>query len=220
MIAYIAPFALYIVCSQFLSDSPDNYPLLYSGTVALTGAAAFILLWRKKVFTVHTRILPGILVGIVGIIAWIFICSLNLEQNLMAYLPEWLQPDDRAAFNPFTAIDSRTGQYGFIAIRLFGLAVLVPVIEEVFWRGFLARWIVDQNWESQPIGHFTPASFIWITALFTLAHPEWFAAAVYCILINLLLMWKKDLWNCIVAHAISNLLLGIYVLQLKAWALW
>ena len=63
-------------------------------------------------------------------------------------------------------------------------------------------------------------SFLWIVMLFTLAHPEWFAASIYCILLNILLYWKKDLWLCIVAHGTSNLVLGIYVLLTGSWVLW
>src|SRR5262249_30767252 len=101
-----------------------------------------------------------------------------------------------------------------------GLAVLVPVAEELFWRGFLARWLVNPDWQRQPLGHFTPASFIIVTVLFTLAHPEWLAAAVYCALLNGLLAWKRDLWNCVVAHGVSNLALGVYILTEKDWKLW
>ncbi len=110
--------------------------------------------------------------------------------------------------------------YSFIVIRMIGLAILVPLIEEVFWRGFLARWMIDEDWETIPLGTFNWNVFFYVTALFTLAHPEWFAAAVYAVLINTLFFWKKDLWPCIVAHAVSNFLLGVYVLTTRSWSLW
>jgi hypothetical protein len=59
-----------------------------------------------------------------------------------------------------------------------------------------------------------------VTLMFTLAHPEWMAAAVYCVLLNLLLSWTRDLWNCVVAHGVSNLVLGVYVLWTDSWELW
>jgi len=221
MITYIAPFALYLIFSQVLAESPQQlYPLLYSGVVLLTGLVTFFLLRKKNIIHIHSDIFAGILFGVVGIIVWILICKLQLEQLLMGFLPGWLQPEDRVAFNPFTTLSGPLQQWGFISVRLVGLAILVPIVEEIFWRGFLMRWIIDPDWQKQPIGRFTLSSFLWITLLFTLAHPEWFAAAVYCILINILLYWKKDLWNCIVAHATSNLLLGIYVVYFGAWELW
>lgn len=221
MLTYIAPFALYLIFSQVLAHSSQQlYPLLYTGVVLSTGLATFVLLNGKRIIRFHSNIGAGLLFGVVGIIAWILICSLELEQSIITFLPEWLQPEDRVAFNPFVAMEDPVQQWGFIGVRLLGLAVLVPIIEEIFWRGFLMRWIIDPAWEKQPLGRFTLSSFCWITLLFTLAHPEWFAAAVYCVLLNILLYWKKDLWNCVIAHATSNLLLGLYVLYFGAWELW
>ncbi len=220
MIPFILPFTLYLVFSQFLSHFPDQYPVLYGITIILVGLSAIILLRGKKIIKMHSQIAPGILFGIIGIIAWILICRLQLEQSITQFLPEWLRPEARASYNPFQSIDNTTGQIAFIMVRLLGLAILVPVIEEVFWRGFLLRWIISPDWQQEKIGVFTIKSFIWINFLFALAHPEWFAAFVYSALITILLYWKRDLWNCIVAHATSNLLLGGYVLYTGNWGLW
>jgi CAAX prenyl protease-like protein len=110
--------------------------------------------------------------------------------------------------------------WGFVAVRLVGLALVVPVAEELFWRGFLARWLLGPDWQTRPVGQFTPVSFAIVTLLFTLAHPEWVAAAVYCALLNGLAYWTRDLWNCVVAHAVSNLVLGGYILTTGDWKLW
>jgi CAAX prenyl protease-like protein len=166
------------------------------------------------------RVLPGLIVGIVGIALWIGICQLEWDERIAALLPSWLQPAPRVGFNPFSAIGSAPAQWAFVAFRLIGLALLVPVVEELFWRGFLARWLIAPQWQSQPLGRFSPFSFVGVTLLFMLAHPEWLAAAVYCGLLNLLLAWTRDLWNCVVAHGVSNLLLGIYVLVTGSWQLW
>jgi CAAX prenyl protease-like protein len=158
--------------------------------------------------------------GILGIALWIWLSGLGAEQYLMGFLPDWLRPEARAAYNPFQSLSDPFVCWGFVAIRMVGLAVVVPVAEEVFWRGFLMRWIISSDWENRPIGQFTLGSFFWVVGLFTLAHPEWLAAAVYCALLNGRLYWKRDLWNCVVAHGVSNLLLGIYVLSTGNWSLW
>src|SRR5207245_8058970 len=117
-----------------------------------------------------------------GIALWIGLCWLNLEQEFAAFLPPWLRPT-RAAFNPFERITEPAARWSFIAARLAGLVILVPVVEELFWRGFLLRWLMSQNWQHQKLGHFNGQSFVMVTFLFTLAHPEWLAAAVYCSLL-------------------------------------
>ena len=220
MVPFVLPFALYLVLSQFFTQSPQYYPIFYAVSVVIVGAVTMFLLHDRNLLAMHRRIVPGILVGVVGIVAWILISQLQLEQAIIRKLPEWLQPGERSAFNPFLSIESPYGRWSFIAVRLMGLALLVPVVEEIFWRGFLLRWVISPDWQEQEIGRFSLKSFLWITFLFTLAHPEWLAAAVYCIILNLLLYWKKDLWNCIVAHGTSNLLLGVYVISSQTWELW
>jgi CAAX prenyl protease-like protein len=103
---------------------------------------------------------------------------------------------------------------------MLGLVVLVPLAEELFWRGFLWRWIQNPNWTEVPLGQWHWPSFVGVTLFFTAVHPEWLAAAVYGALIGLLWCWKRDLWQCVVAHATSNLVLGIYILTTSSWHLW
>jgi CAAX prenyl protease-like protein len=220
MISYILPFSLYLAISQFSGEFPNIYPLYYGASVVTVGLVSFFMLRGKGIFKIHRHVMPGIAFGIVGIAAWIYISQLQLEQPIMQLLPTWLQPGDRVSFNPFLSIANPVGQWSFIAVRMFGLAILVPVVEEIFWRGFLMRWVISPKWHEQKIGIFTPKSFLWVVFLFTLAHPEWFAAAVYCALLNVLLYWKRDLFNCIIAHATSNLLLGFYIIYSGNWQLW
>ncbi len=220
MLPFIAPFALYLIFSQFSGQFPDHFPLFYTVSVVVVGVTTVFLLRGLDILRMHRNVVPGIIFGIAGVVLWIFISRLQLEQSIMWILPEWLQPSEREAFDPFLSIDNTANQWAFITIRLMGLALLVPVVEEIFWRGFLLRWVISPDWQDQKLGVFTLKSFLWVTFLFTLAHPEWIAAAVYFSLISVLFYWKRDLWNCIVAHSTSNLLLGIYVISTRTWELW
>jgi CAAX prenyl protease-like protein len=126
----------------------------------------------------------------------------------------------RTAYNPGEAIPSETVRYAFIAVRFIGLALLVPVMEELFWRSFLIRFASDQRWEEKPIGWFTPAGFAMVVGLFALAHPEWLAAAL-CATAYGWLVWKtRSVLACVVAHAVTNFGLGIYVMTTGHWELW
>ena len=221
MLPYVLPFALYVALTQILPEFPaEYYPWLYGAVVLIVGAVAGYFLSARRLIRVHWNILPGVGAGILGIALWIWLSGLGAEQYLMGFLPDWLCPEVRPAYNPFESLSDPLACWGFVAIRMIGLALVVPVAEEVFWRGFLMRWIISTDWENRPIGEFTPGSFLWVVGLFTLAHPEWLAAAVYCAFLNGLLYWKRDLWNCVVAHGVSNLLLGIYVLSTGNWSLW
>ena len=220
MVPYVVPFSLYLLFSQVAAHYSSLYPWLYIATVIMVGGATLYLLSGRKLFQIHGDVLPGIAFGIAGIILWILLSHSNLDEAVISLLPVWLQPGQRLAFNPFEAIPNPFFHWMFILVRSVGLVLLVPVAEELFWRGFLLRWIISANWEEQPIGIFTFRSFLWVVLLFTSAHPEWFAAAAYCILLNILLYWKKDLWLCIIAHSTSNFIVVVYVLLTGSWILW
>ncbi len=211
----------------------DGYAIAYSIVVTLLAILIGILAVRAKKeraqdsgkpcsllpFRVHPFVIEGIAAGVIGIAAWIWLSDLQLERRIANYLPSFMQPGERESYNPFETLSPGVA-WAFIAFRIFGIGIVVPVAEELFWRGFLLRWLIDPDWEKLPLGQFSLQSFSVVVLLFTLAHPEWFAAALWCALINGLLYWKRDLWQCIVAHSVSNLLLVAYVLAYDQWYLW
>lgn len=219
-LAYILPFFLYLGLTQLPPFFPDHYAWLYAAVALVVGVVTVGLVSRRGLIGPHGSVAAGVAVGIVGIVSWILLCRLQWEQALSAYLPTFLRPGERHGFNPFEELSSRLAVWGFVVVRLAGLALLVPVVEELFWRGFLLRWLIAPDFQRRDLWRFTPGSFAGVTLLFAAAHPEWFAAAVYAVLLNVLIYWKRDLWNCIVAHGVSNLILGAYVLSTHSWELW
>ncbi len=224
---YVIPFFLYLVGTAFAGRfEGENYPFAYAAVVVICSVWIFHAGWKVRAShpealpRVHVCVLPGFVVGIVGIAIWIGVCHLRLEQHLTQFLPSFLQPEARVGFNPFEEIEDSSARAVFLAFRLIGIAIVVPIAEEFFWRGFLLRWLIDPEWEKVKLGEYTLASCSIVTLMFTVAHPEWFAAALWCAPINGLLYWKRDLWQCIVAHSVSNLLLVAYVLVYDQWYLW
>jgi CAAX prenyl protease-like protein len=221
VIGYVLPFALYLGLTQLISFFPalypDYYPAVYTAVVIVVGLVTAYFLWSRSLLRPHTRVGLAVAVGLMGGALWIGLCQLDLEQYLD--LPSWIRPE-RRAYDPFKHLEDPLAAWAFVAVRLAGMVLLVPVVEELFERGFVARWLLGPDWQVRPMGQFTPATFAIVTLLCTLAHPEWLAAAVYFALLNAYLYWKKDLWGCVVAHGVSNLVLGIYILAAKDWRLW
>ena len=105
-------------------------------------------------------------------------------------------------------------------IRLFGASVVVPIMEELFWRSFLIRWIVNARFESVPFGTFTLGSFLVTVVLFGLEHNLWLAGMMAGAAYNLLFYWTRRLWPCVLAHALTNFVLGVHVLVTQEWRWW
>jgi hypothetical protein len=218
--SYIFPFALYLLGVTVTTWLPSVYPVAYTVVVVLVAAVTLRLLRGRSIVAPHWGVGEAVIVGLVGVVLWVGLSELRLEERIAAHFPSWLGPQPRVAYDPFQQLTQPLAIWGFVAVRLIGLVALVPLAEELFWRGFLLRWLTSADWEEVPLGRFSGTSFLVVTLLFTLAHPEWLAAAVYCALLNGLFYWRKDLWSCIVAHGVSNLLLGLYVLLTGAWWLW
>ena len=226
------PFVVYMLAGS-VEPAPDepfemlglvipyaSYPLVYTAKILLT-VAAVAALWpgyRQYPFRIT---LLGPLVGIVGVVLWIGICKLQLEATLLGPLgfDSFAELGSRPAFNPLAELADRpTWAYGFLAIRLFGLAIVVPFIEEFFLRAFVMRFVIDADWWKVPFGTLTPLAVAAGTLLPMLTHPaELFAAAVWFTLVTWLMFKTKSIWDCIAAHAVTNALLGAWVLASGDW---
>jgi CAAX prenyl protease-like protein len=127
----------------------------------------------------------------------------------------------RSAFNPLEQLAATPAwAYLFLAIRFMGLALVVPVIEEFFLRGFLMRYVMHANWWQIPFGQVNRTAVSLGTAVPMLMHPgELLAALVWFSMVTWLMVRTRNIWDCVVAHAITNLLLGIYVVTTGNWQL-
>jgi uncharacterized protein len=246
-LTFLLPFAIYMIVGSFEPAPPKpavqladgttrpalnqnwfgleyhQYPIVYTIKIALTIAAMLYVVPGYRQFPFRVSLL-AIGVGIIGVVLWIVICQWQLERKLLALLglEKLLGLGDRPAFNPLDELAATPAwAYTFLAIRFIGLALIVPIIEEFFLRGFLMRFVVRENWWTVPFGTLTPAAAVIGTAVPMLMHPgELLAAAVWFSLVTWLMFRTKNIWDCVAAHAVTNLLLGIYVVTQHQWQLW
>ncbi len=122
-------------------------------------------------------------------------------------------------FNP-EIFDSETVRTGMIAVRMAGAALVVPVMEELFWRSFLLRYVVNSDFAKVRIGTFTWPSFLITVVLFGVEHHYVLAGMIAGAAFNLLLYYTRSIAQCILSHAVANLALGIYVLLSGQWRFW
>ena len=219
LFAYVAPFAIFTLMTwvEGRAELQPHYPFVYAAKIALVCVALF--LGRKQWPGFSSRgVSLGLLLGAVGLPVWILLAKVDLLAVLPDSVRGWLG-GARTGYDPSQFADA-TGRTAFIALRLFGLAVVVPLMEELFWRGFLMRFLIAEPFTSVPIGTYTRSSFIIVTLAFVAAHPEILAALVWGAAINLLLYRTKNLWACVAMHATTNALLGAYILATGSWHLW
>jgi hypothetical protein len=196
----------------FLSLPPWFFHGLYP--VKALSVALLLFIFRKRYDEISFMELrsPSVTLAAIAVGIAVFAFWIRLD------LP-WATIGSPAGFDP-TVIRDQGTKFFVIAARLLGAVVVVPVMEELFWRSFLIRYIISPDFTSVPIGKFTWPSFIFTSLFFGLEHNLFFAGILAGIFYNLLLYRTKSLSSCIAAHGVTNLLLGIYVLNSAQWRFW
>jgi CAAX prenyl protease-like protein len=107
-----------------------------------------------------------------------------------------------------------------VAVRWIGAALIVPVMEELFWRSFLMRWIQSPQFESVVPQRVALKAIVLSTFVFVLAHTLWLAAIVAGLAYAWLYVRTGKLWTSVIAHAVTNGVLGVWVVATGRWAFW
>jgi hypothetical protein len=239
-LVFVLPFAVFMLVGS-LEPGPDQagggaigleipyswYPLIYGVKILATIAAVLFVTpgYREFPFRVGAA---AWLVGLAGGVVWIGLCGLDLEHGVIQPALERvgmggiIGSGDRAAYNPFDQLGGSPGwAAAFLAVRLLGLVVVVPVIEEAFLRGFLMRFVMAAEWWKIPFGRISTTAAVAGTAVPMLMHPgELLAAAIWFSLVTVLMVRTRNFWDCVAAHATTNLMLGVWVLAAGDWRLW
>ena len=122
-------------------------------------------------------------------------------------------------YNPQVLFQQNLG-YIYLAIRIAGSSLIVPIFEELFWRSFILRYIISPEYHQVKLGTFTWPSFLISSLLFGLEHHFILAGIMAGLFYNMILYKTKNLYYCIIAHAITNFILCIYVVSTGSWHFW
>jgi CAAX prenyl protease-like protein len=205
-IPYIVPFALFAVCIYAAPLFDTSQFFVYPIKTILV-AASLIYFWNAyKQEIKFTFSWLAVISGVVVFFIWV--------------LPEGLYPQiGHSEFNPYEQA-SGYGVYFFIAFRLVGASLIVPIMEELFWRSFALRFAIRSDFKSIPLGQFSWFSFILISLLFGFEHHRWLVGIVAGMVYAGVLYRRRNLFDPILSHAITNFLLGLYVLSTHQWSFW
>jgi CAAX prenyl protease-like protein len=187
------------------------YPFVYCAKVcAVTLSLAVFRTALADVRPAWRVVAPAIVTGLAVCVAWVGIDKVLPYPHLGA----------RVGFNPFGAMSSTGVALAFVTVRLYGLALLVPVMEELFWRVFLLRYLTSADFQSLGVEAFSWTAFWLVAVAFGLAHPEWLPAVLTACVYGLLLRRTRSVFAVIVAHAATNAALAGYILLAHDWAYW
>lgn len=225
-VAPFAAFAAFTLVQNSFGDGPQYW--IY----ALKTAIGAWLLWLVRPYIKEMRWAvswEAVAAGIVVFAAWV-----GLEGHYPAltqiwhHLISWIglgagnpMPERAITFDP-------TKTYGTgsalaliaIAVRFIGSSLIVPPLEEVFYRSFIYRYLIKSDFQRIPLSSFNWIAFLVVGAVFGFGHDEWLPG-ILCAFIYQGLVWRKNrLGDAITAHAITNFLLAIWVVTRHAYYFW
>jgi CAAX prenyl protease-like protein len=109
----------------------------------------------------------------------------------------------------------------FLVFRVLSSVITVPIIEELFWRGWMMRWIAAKNFTDIPVGTYNAEAFWMVAVLFASEHgPYWDVGLVTGVIYNWWAIRTGNLTDCVIAHAVTNACLAIYVIGWGQWQYW
>jgi len=202
---FVAPFFLFAVFLTVEGYFPNQHYLLYPLKTIAVGAI-ILWYWRSLPSLRPSAPLLSALVGIAGVILWI-----GLDPVLVHYDQPLIGRNPFQLYSPAMA-------WLLFGFRLLGITLVVPIMEELFWRGFLMRWLIQEDFTKVPLGTYRPVSFFVTTAFFAAVHDkEWPLAVIVGLVYGYWFIRTKNLGNVMTAHGVTNLLLALYCLVTNDW---
>jgi len=222
-VARVAPFIIFVLLTvaQGKCGPASAYWFYFAKTMV---GIWLILAMRPLVMEMRWAFSwEAVAVGVGVFAVWVGISGEWLtQQSLWVKLGLAHAPAEPVkAWNPNMEFGSNSAlAWLFIVTRILGSTFVVPPLEEVFYRSFLYRYIASQNFLSIPLDKFLPWPFLATALVFGFAHNEWLAGILCGAAFQWLVIRKHRLGDAMTAHAITNFLLGIWVVWRGAWQFW
>ncbi|WP_377703813.1 CAAX prenyl protease-related protein [Pseudoduganella sp. UC29_71] len=215
-LARIVPFAVYLFFI-FVADmlarmgySAQDTRWLY-GIKILAVCAALVLYWRQYGELEWRGLRAPLLAASAAIGVAVFVLWISLDAG-------WMQIGSADGFDPRGADGAIL--WGLVALRIAGAALVVPVMEELFWRSFLLRWLHSPDFLNVRTAAVSLKALVIMVVLFGFEHNLWLAGMVAGLAYGLLYMRSGNLWTAIVAHGVTNGVLGVWIVVTGNWHYW
>jgi CAAX prenyl protease-like protein len=213
-VGYVAGFGVYVGLMAIERMLPFPPQAMLPVRVA---AAVLVLL---AVSRPYIRLRPAFPLGSIAIGAAVFLIWVGPDV-LFGYRHHWLFENSITGEAASTLPDALRGNIPFLVLRTVASFALVPILEELFWRGWLMRWLIRTDFQKVPLGAYAPGAFWIVALLFAAEHgPYWEVGLIAGVVYNWWMVRTRSLADCIWAHAVTNALLAAYVVATGNWQYW
>lgn len=212
---YVLPFVVFWVFLGIQRYAP--IPPLVEFPLRIVALAAVLYIFSRHVIDLRSRrLFASACLGIAVFLLWI-----GPDMLFPGYRRHWLFQNSVMGTVRTSLPAGAEANPWVLFFRSARAVILVPIIEELFWRAWLMRWLISPRFESVPLGAYSAQSF-WITAvLFASEHgPYWDVGLAAGVIYNWWMIRTRSLGDCILAHAVTNACLCGYVIATHRWEYW
>ncbi len=215
-IPYVAPFAVFMLCLGLAGSVEIAQPwesLLWVSVVAVTT-------WVTSRHLVASLRFPH---WIGSVLVGVGVCALWVAPDALipGWRESWIFQNSITGKVEVSIPAAELADPLVLWLRVARAALLVPILEELFWRGWLPRWIQNSDFLKVPLGRYTTFAFVVTALLFASEHgPFWEVGLLAGIVYNWWMWRTKSLGDLVLAHAVTNACLAGYVWMTKQWQFW
>ncbi len=213
---YVLPFAVFIafLAIQKYLPLPPNIEFLVRDLLlagVLFGFSRHVIQLRPQ------HLLGTVIIGVAVFVIWV-----GPDVLFPTYRESWLFQN--ALFGKISAntIPENVLKSPWVLWpRILQAVVFVPILEELFWRAWLMRWLISPQFQKVPLGTYQAGAFWMVAVLFASEHgPYWDVGLIAGIAYNWWMVRTRSLADCILAHAVTNGCLCAYVVATRHWEYW
>ncbi len=215
----VAPFVAFMAVLALRGAAPADgswgFDIRWLYALQTGAAAALLVLWWREYGELARQTLPNLRETLLAVAVGVTVFVLWIQLDA-----PWMTLDTAATepFVPKTADGAL--DWPLIVLRIAGAALLVPVMEELFWRSFLMRWLQAPVFEAVPPQGVGLRAVVLSTFVFVLAHTLWLAAVIAGLAYAWLYIRSGKLWVAVIAHGVTNGALGVWVVATGQWQFW
>lgn len=220
--ARVAPFVIFLVLTFMQGWFGEASRYWMYALKTLVGAW---LIWQMRPFVAEMRLAwswEAAAVGVGVCVMWIGLDGLYPKlSELTGGVGTGAHGDAPKPWNPHAQFgEGSVLAWAVIAVRLAGSSLVVPPLEEVFFRSFLYRYLIRLDFLNVPLNRFHGVAFVLTALIFALEHEQWLAGVLCGLAYQALVLRKGRLGDAIVAHGVTNFLLGLWVVWKNDWRFW
>ena len=212
---YVAPFAAFLAFLAVRQAVP--MPDLVEQIVCIVLMTALLALVSRPVIDFRVNNFMGTAaIGVAVFLLWI-----GPDRLIPGYRDFWLFSNPLTGHVQPGISEAARRNVPVLVLRAVRASLLVPILEELFWRGWLMRWLIRPDFEKVALGAYSVRAFWIVALLFAIEHgPYWDVGLITGLIYNWWMVRTKSLGSLILAHGLTNACLSAYVVLAGRWEYW